>query len=146
MHSTGKYSTKQTAKKRYLPRVRKGVKQFVELEKALDKPEAVQAFNQFVDDNLGSALSLFGASTRVGELPDKGSRTVEAEVEDFVRLCKALGKVAECGCVGTGSICMHDVCLLYLCMVSACVYIYTHTHRPRTPPRPRPRTGRRRRP
>ena len=100
MHSTGKYSTKQTAKKRYLPRVRKGVKQFVDLEKALDKPEAIQAYNQFVEDNLGSALSLFGASTRIGELPDKGSRTVEAEVEDFIKLCKALGKVGVCVSVG----------------------------------------------
>lgn len=91
--STGKYSTKQTAKKRYLPRVRKGVKLFVDLGKTLDKPDTIQAYNQYIEDNLGTALSLFGASTRIGELPDKGSRTVEAEVEDFIKLCKALGKV-----------------------------------------------------
>lgn len=76
---------------------------FVELGKTLDKPDAIASFNQFVEDNLGAALSLYGASTRIGELPDPKSRTVEAEVEDFVKECKALGKVnAGLGWAGLG--------------------------------------------
>lgn len=40
--------------------------QFAALESALDKPEARAAYAQLVDDNVGAALSLYGASTRVG--------------------------------------------------------------------------------
>jgi len=90
--STGKYSTKQTAKKRYLPRVRKGVALFTALGKTLDKPETIQAYNQYVQDNLATAMALYGSSTRIGELPDPKSRTVDKETEDFVKEIKALAK------------------------------------------------------
>lgn len=90
--STGKYSTKQTAKKRYLPRVRKGVALFAALGKTLDKPETIQAYNQYVQDNLATAMALYGSSTRIGELPDPKSRTVDKEAEDFVKEIKALAK------------------------------------------------------
>eukprot|EP00624_Nannochloropsis_granulata_P007210 evm.model.NODE_6825_length_32477_cov_17.962835.5 len=90
--STGKYSTKQTAKKRYLPRVRKGVALFAALGKTLDKPETIQAFYQYVEDNMATAMALYGSSTRIGELPDPKSRTVDKEAEDFVKEIKALAK------------------------------------------------------
>jgi len=90
--STGKYSTKQTAKKRYLPRVRKGVALFAALDKTLDKPETIQAYNHYVQDNLATAMALYGSSTRIGELPDPKSRTVDKEAEDFVKEIKVLAK------------------------------------------------------
>lgn len=90
--STGKYSTKQTAKKRYLPRVRKGVALFAALGKTLDKPETIQAYNQYVQDNLATAMALYGSSTRIGELPDPKSRTVDKEAEDFVKEIKTLAQ------------------------------------------------------
>ena len=43
-----------------------------------------------MEDNLGPALSLYGASTRIGELPDPKSRTTEAEVKDFIAFAKKL--------------------------------------------------------
>lgn len=48
-----------------------------------------------MEDNVGAALSLYGASTRIGELPDPRSRTVEAECEDFVKYAKALAKASQ---------------------------------------------------
>ncbi|TFJ88602.1 hypothetical protein NSK_000171 [Nannochloropsis salina CCMP1776] len=90
--STGKYSTKQTAKKRYLPRVRKGVAKFQALGETLENPEAIKAYNQYVEDSLAAALALYGSSTRIGELPDPKSRTVEKEAEDFVKEVNAMAK------------------------------------------------------
>lgn len=62
--------------------------------KTLDKPDAVKAYATFVEDNLATAMSLYGSSTRVGELPDPKSRTVEKEAEDFCKEIKLLSKAS----------------------------------------------------
>ena len=78
--STGKMSTKLTARKRYIPRIADGVKKFNALLK--DQAVADEFFKGAGDkkpgvDNLIRAMNLFGASLRVGETPDKISREAE---------------------------------------------------------------------
>ena len=77
--STGKMSTKLTAKKRYLPRIVSGVAEFKALGKDLS-PTTVASFlsdggDKSSSDKLVRAMNLFGLSLRKGETPDEISRT-----------------------------------------------------------------------
>ena len=87
--STGKMSTKLTARKRYLPRIKEGVSKFNLL--STDKSVVDEFFRGSGDkkpgvENLTRAMSLYGASLRVGETPDKISREAEKLTEDFTKL------------------------------------------------------------
>lgn len=80
--STGKMSTKLTARKRYLPRVIKGEEQFRALSTTGDKA----AVDAFIADELAGmkrAMNLYGASLRKGEVPDEISREAEKLTEVF---------------------------------------------------------------
>eukprot|EP01041_Mallomonas_annulata_P007110 gene7110-14458_t len=86
--STGKMSTKLTARRRYLPRITTGVAQF----NNLDKDNSLVSI--FVDEQfppLKRAMNLYGASLRKGETPDEVSRQAEAfvvQVEGHVNKLK----------------------------------------------------------
>lgn len=81
--STGKMSTKLTARKRYLPRIADGVNKF----NALASDESVASTFLRGDkpgyEGFVRAMNLFGASLRVGETPDKISREAEDIVAAF---------------------------------------------------------------
>jgi len=82
--STGKMSTKLTAKKRYLPRIKTGIVLFNQL---LQQPTK-EGIDSFIADelpNLRRAMSLYGASLRKGEVPDEISRKAESLTESFAR-------------------------------------------------------------
>ncbi len=67
--STGKFSTKLTARKRYLPRIISGVS---DLRKALKSPvSSIASFNTDSLPSLLRAMNLYGASLRKGEAPDE---------------------------------------------------------------------------
>jgi len=71
--STGKMSTKMTARKRYLPRISAGVK---ELNEAI-RTSKVDEYIANDLPGLGRAMNLYGASLRKGEYPDEVSRQSE---------------------------------------------------------------------
>jgi hypothetical protein len=95
--STGKMSTKLTARKRYLPRIKDGVEKFnlITTDKAVAdaflKGSADGSKTKPGSENFIRAMSLFGASLRVGETPDKVSREADTIVASF---SKELQKVA----------------------------------------------------
>jgi hypothetical protein len=74
--STGKMSTKLTARKRYLPRIKTGVTQFSALQEA-PTAEGIKAFVEGELPGLKRAMNLYGASLRKGEVPDEISRDAE---------------------------------------------------------------------
>jgi len=78
--STGKMSTKLTAKKRYLPRIQKGINAFRENKGAMKKDD----FASFV-----RAMNLYGASLRLGEIPDAISRQAEDLTIAFSKVASA---------------------------------------------------------
>ena len=78
--STGKFSSKMTAKKRYLPRVIEGVNIF----KSVINSE--QELDNFIDSELkglARAMDLYGASLRKGEIPDEISREATRLTNEF---------------------------------------------------------------
>ena len=89
--STGKLSTKLTAKRRYLPRIQSGVVSF-------NKVKSFDDFLVFEKDDFPAfqrALGLYGASLRRGELPDEISREAEVKTEAVgkaVQKLKSAGK------------------------------------------------------
>ena len=94
--STGKMSTKLTAKKRYLPRIVSGVAEFKALGKDLS-PSTVATFlsdggDKSSSDKLVRAMNLFGLSLRKGETPDEISRTAEKLTTAFETEVNKLGK------------------------------------------------------
>jgi len=89
--STGKFSTKLTARKRYLPRINTGVTEFKALVQA---KESSVASLQFVDTtlpNLERAMSLYGASLRKGETPDDISRKADLLTNIFAKQAGEIG-------------------------------------------------------
>mmetsp|Transcript_11594 Transcript_11594/g.15958 ORF Transcript_11594/g.15958 Transcript_11594/m.15958 type:complete len:195 (-) Transcript_11594:1408-1992(-) len=80
--STGKMSTKLTARKRYLPRIVEGYKLF----QALLSNPSVDKIDSFSKDELPGlkrAMNLYGASLRKGEVPDEISREAEQLTASF---------------------------------------------------------------
>eukprot|EP00903_Cladosiphon_okamuranus_P016082 g14846.t1 len=96
--STGKYSSKATARKRYLPRIVKLVSAFQLLKKDIASGSANPRSDFFVDllpDSL-SAMDLYGSSMKKGETPDSKSRALQQLAQDFGSqvnsIAKSLGK------------------------------------------------------
>ena len=91
--STGKFSTKLTARKRYYPRIVEGVKEFNNLfDKKGEKTILLQFTQQENIDKFKRALSLYGASLRKGEVPDEVSRTAETKTLAFIAEVEKLEK------------------------------------------------------
>jgi hypothetical protein len=88
--STGKMSTKLTARKRYLPRIEAGRQALRNVHSDSD------ALRQFVTSEdfsaLTRAMSLYGASLRKGEVPDSVSRQAEQLTTVFERDCTKFSK------------------------------------------------------
>ena len=78
--STGKMSTKLTARKRYLPRIISGVKGYNDV---LFKNKDIDLFKKDELPSLIRAMSLYGASLRKGEVPDAISREAEKITTEF---------------------------------------------------------------
>ncbi|CAM9803082.1 unnamed protein product [Ectocarpus sp. 6 AP-2014] len=92
--STGKYSSKATARKRYLPRIVKLVKAFQTLKKDIASGSASPKSEFFVDvlaDSV-SAMDLYGSSMKKGETPDSKSRALQQLAQDFGSTCISIGK------------------------------------------------------
>ena len=85
--STGKMSSKMTARKRYLPRVFSGVSKFLKLRTLAE----VRDFQTNDLPSFKRAMSLYGASLRKGEIPDEISREAEERTNAFE---KAVLKIA----------------------------------------------------
>eukprot|EP00981_Chlorochromonas_danica_P011395 scaffold3994_cov179-Ochromonas_danica.AAC.1 len=91
--STGKFSTKLTAKRRYLPRIEQGRKTFNEL--LATKPADRVAISSFISndlDKLEKAMILYGDSLRRGELPDEISRNAEGLAHTFAQSLRQINQ------------------------------------------------------
>ncbi|CAM9217669.1 unnamed protein product [Ectocarpus sp. 8 AP-2014] len=91
---TGKYSSKATARKRYLPRIVKLVNAFQTLKKDIASGSASPKSEFFVDvlaDSV-SAMDLYGSSMKKGETPDSKSRALQQLAQDFGSTCNSIGK------------------------------------------------------
>ena len=89
--STGKFSTKLTARKRYLPRINTGVTEFKALTQTKAPNAGVATFVDTTLPNLERAMSLYGASLRKGETPDDISRNADRLTQVFVKQAGELG-------------------------------------------------------
>jgi hypothetical protein len=81
--STGKMSTKLTARRRYLPRIEKGVAEWKTSQ------------GRFTDEQMGSlvrAMGLYGASLRKGEIPDEISRQADELTQEFEKEARKFSK------------------------------------------------------
>eukprot|EP00283_Hemiselmis_rufescens_P002874 CAMPEP_0173423598 /NCGR_PEP_ID=MMETSP1357-20121228/3850_1 /TAXON_ID=77926 /ORGANISM="Hemiselmis rufescens, Strain PCC563" /LENGTH=161 /DNA_ID=CAMNT_0014386743 /DNA_START=99 /DNA_END=584 /DNA_ORIENTATION=+ len=72
--STGKFTSKRTAKNRYVPRIKAGL--------ATLKANDDEAFAAILDDMV-IAMSLYGQAQKRGEVPDKISLRLEKDVQNF---------------------------------------------------------------
>ena len=79
--STGKMSTKLTARKRYLPRIVSGVKEYNNIIN--NKNSDIEKFKKDELPSFIRAMSLYGASLRKGEVPDAISREAEKITNEF---------------------------------------------------------------
>ena len=97
--STGKYSTKATAKKRYLPRLKKAVVEFKTLGESIENGKDFalisQSYQERIENSYGTALSLYGSSTRSGEYLDDQSREVQDILKNFISDSKSLAKIKD---------------------------------------------------
>jgi len=93
--STGKMSTKLTARKRYLPRITEGVKEFNDMANSPAGPAGDSFLLGGKDSkvaSLGRAMNLYGASLRKGEVPDAISREAEQLTAKFLTQAEVLTK------------------------------------------------------
>lgn len=92
--STGKYSSKATAKKRYLPRIAKLVTGFEQLQKDINSGSASASSSFFVDvlPDAIPAMDLYGSSMKRGEYPDSKSRGLQQLANDFGSACAGIAK------------------------------------------------------
>lgn len=97
--STGKYSTKATAKKRYLPRLKKAVAEFKILGDSIENGEEFsllsKSYQERIESSYGTALSLYGSSTRSGEYLDDQSREVQETLKNFISDSKSLTRITD---------------------------------------------------
>eukprot|EP00904_Undaria_pinnatifida_P012234 jgi/Undpi1/8140/HiC_scaffold_24.g10611.m1 len=95
--STGKYSSKATAKKRYVPRIVKFVGAFQLLKKEIANERQVivdpkgEFFAELLPDAL-SAMVLYSSSMKRGETPDSRSKGLKNLADEFEIACAALAK------------------------------------------------------
>ena len=90
--STGKMSTKLTAKRRYIPRIKNGVLQFNNAAKDNS------LWKVFVNDELPPlkrAMGLYGASLRKGEVPDEISRQADLLSNSFASTVVKLSSISD---------------------------------------------------
>ena len=99
--STGKFSTKLTARRRYLPRILSGLEEFEKVKADLSASSADLFLigdkeNKPKVESFVRACSLYGASLRKGEIPDAISREAEDKVKvienDMRKLAKTRSK------------------------------------------------------
>jgi len=98
---TGKFSTKLTAKRRYLPRIDKGRKALLELQSLLSNESgewrnAATSFAEGPGDDMKSALVLFATTyfsegNKIGEI----ERKLQEEVDAMYKHLSALQKASE---------------------------------------------------
>mmetsp|Transcript_34417 Transcript_34417/g.44201 ORF Transcript_34417/g.44201 Transcript_34417/m.44201 type:complete len:215 (-) Transcript_34417:450-1094(-) len=90
--STGKFSSKATARKRYLPRITAGIATFKTLKQPLAEGnwEPIENFLGEPADDLLTAMSLYASASKKGEYPDADSRARAKEVEDFGKIIKKI--------------------------------------------------------
>lgn len=91
--STGKFSSKMTAKKRYIPRIKSGQEEFKALSKNLNAASVSEylAGEKGPAEKLVRAMDLYGLSLRKGEYPDDISRQAEKLTKAFEVEVKKLG-------------------------------------------------------
>eukprot|EP00607_Mallomonas_marina_P001048 CAMPEP_0182427256 /NCGR_PEP_ID=MMETSP1167-20130531/16440_1 /TAXON_ID=2988 /ORGANISM="Mallomonas Sp, Strain CCMP3275" /LENGTH=133 /DNA_ID=CAMNT_0024609375 /DNA_START=241 /DNA_END=642 /DNA_ORIENTATION=+ len=89
--STGKMSTKLTAKRRYLPRIAAGVKAF---NAAVKDTNLIKTFAETEFPPFKRAMSLYGASLRKGEVPDAISRKAEDLSDEVEKHVKRLSSIS----------------------------------------------------
>lgn len=100
--STGKMSTKLTARRRYLPRIVAAITKFEEFSNGKVSEDAMKTY--FKSDgfqDLVRGMKLYGLSLRVGETPDDISRTAGILAEATDKSCATYasssdGKLADC--------------------------------------------------
>ena len=95
--STGKFSSKMTAKKRYIPRIKSGQEEFRALSKSLNAA-SVSAYltgEKSPSEKLVRAMDLYGLSLRKGEYPDDISREAEKLTKVFEVEVKKLGSAKD---------------------------------------------------
>ncbi|CAM9457527.1 unnamed protein product [Chrysoparadoxa australica] len=94
--STGKLSTKLTAKRRYVPRINAAVTEFQSIEGVIAKdPKEWKPAKDFVAvtvPDVASALNLLGSSFKNGEYPDATSKARQAEAAAFIAKMGDLNK------------------------------------------------------
>jgi hypothetical protein len=91
--STGKYSTKLTARRRYRPRIVNAIPVFQDISQSkmnLDASKEYVTSEMF--DDLVRAMRLYGVSLRKGELLDDVSRKIDKIVDSFESNCKSFAK------------------------------------------------------
>mmetsp|Transcript_6115 Transcript_6115/g.9747 ORF Transcript_6115/g.9747 Transcript_6115/m.9747 type:complete len:202 (+) Transcript_6115:75-680(+) len=86
--STGKFSSKRTAKNRYVPRIKKGIEAFAAVEAGTG---SVEAFLEIEEDMVG-AMKLYGQAQKRNEVPDKISMRLEKDADVFGEASKKLAK------------------------------------------------------
>lgn len=91
--STGKYSTKLTARRRYRPRILNAIPIFQDISQ---NKISIDASKEFVTsekfEDLVRAMRLYGVSLRKGELLDDISRKIDSIVDAFEADCKSFTK------------------------------------------------------
>lgn len=88
--STGKLSTKLTARRRYRPRILEAIPLFQDFANGKVSVEEAQSYlSSEKYQELVRGLRLYGLSLRKGEMLDEISRTVEKITDTFVKDCDA---------------------------------------------------------
>lgn len=88
------FSTKLTARKRYLPKIVAGLQTI----NAIGDGASIQEVDSFVAEDLPKlerAMSLYGYSLRKGENPDDTSRTADLLTKAFVAEAKKLSTATD---------------------------------------------------
>lgn len=86
--STGKYSTKLTAKRRYIPRILKAIPLFHEFSSEKVSEEDIKSYlKSETFSDLTRAMKLYGSNLKKGEYPDEISRTAESLVDTMISSC-----------------------------------------------------------
>jgi len=92
--STGKFSSKRTAKNRYVPRVKKGLEIIDGIE------SGVATFDQLleIESDMVNAMKLYGDAQKKSEVPDKISIRLNKDADAFslaVKGAKSDGDIAK---------------------------------------------------
>ncbi|EKX45111.1 hypothetical protein GUITHDRAFT_109155 [Guillardia theta CCMP2712] len=89
--STGKFSSKRTAKNRYVPRVKKGL----EIMDGIESGRATIEQLLEIEPDMVNAMKLYGDAQKKSEVPDKISIRLNKDAEAFSQAIKAAGSNAD---------------------------------------------------